>query len=301
MQKRGQITLVLILVVFIIIILCVVFYISSTIRSGSGQSATYKAVATPLDVTPIQIYMDSLVAEATKSGLEVLGGHGGYISQQQNKSFGEAGYKEYTNYSRAAIPLLIIDRDKDGIIENDENYSLPLKNITERLRRYLVIQIANVSNFSSLEDRGYVVNAPNISYAEIDFDFSMANPGYSSYKVNVTVSADDRDTAIELQYPILVSKRDSRTELLHFKSMVYIPLKSISSNVTNLVSEIAKQQIYTFDLAACAKYSAVRNIYVTELQHYVYVVRFIANISQSYNYTFQFALRNVTVDGKCPA
>lgn len=293
--------MVLILVVFIIVILCIVFYISSTIQRSGGQSATYKAVATPLDVTPIQIYMNSLLAEVTKSGLEVLGGHGGYISQQQNKSFGEAGYTEYVNYGTTSIPLLIIDKNGDGTIQNNENYSLPLKNITERLRRYVVVQIANLSNFSSLEDRGYVVNAPNISYAGIDFDFSRANPSYSSYRVNITVSADDKDTAIELQYPVLVSKRDSRTELLHFKSMVDIPLKSISSNVTNLVSEIARQPIdYTFDLAACAKYSAVRNINVIEFQHYVYVVRFIANLSPSYNYTFQFALRDVTLNGKCP-
>ena len=297
MQKRGQLTAVLVLVVFVVTILGMTVYINSIVTEKRSETAVYIATAIPLDSAPVQEYVDSLLSYVTLSAVEVIGAHGGYISQQPDLSFGEQGFADYTIFEGKPVPYLIIDKDADGTIDQNEINTLPLENITERLRRYVAVKLTNYTNFTSLENRGYMVAKPNITYRNINFNFSKAVTSYSQQSVNVTVSALSKDVLFEVQYPILVSMREAKTEIMNFQVRLNVPLRNINTNVTNLISEFASNNRYSID---CEKYSAAKSVSVTKLDKNTTVIRFVAVVSPDYNYTFQFAVRNVTVEGGCP-
>ncbi|MFH0979078.1 MAG: hypothetical protein V1837_07305 [Candidatus Woesearchaeota archaeon] len=300
MQKRGQITIILVLVVFIVIILSIVIYLNSVKSQRGIETSTYKAVGSPLDATPIKLYLDSVFAQTVEHSLATIGVNGGYISINVNESYNETGFPDYVIYEGSKIPYYTRDWDLSGSVTPNEVRFLPLQNITDRLRRYVLFWVGNQSNFSFFREHSYIVYAPNISFQAISYNLTKASLSYTKARLNLSVNANDEDVAFMLSYPIIVLKREGSTELVDFTDIVPYPLKDVYQNISFLLNEIVSEQPLPYDLAAnCNKYTAVNDIRLTDLGASGLIVNFSRIISPDYNYTFRFGLRDVSVTGEC--
>jgi hypothetical protein len=298
MQKRGQLTIVLVLVVFMMLVLGISFYINSLIKEKNSEKAAVKSTSATLDAGPINEYVQSVFADVALAGIGRIGMYGGYISPEGNLTFIEDS-APFSNLipDGTFIPYYI--KNDAGFLNR---YDPPLEDITEKLRRYIAYEILNHSNFTVFEDRGYVVQHPNVSLPDKAYNFTRTNVSFSPNLMNVTVLAETAGIYIYLDYPIAVSKREASTQLLSYEYSVPIPLKAIHSNISVLLGEIISNLPGPYDMSAdCDKYTAAMWINTTSypLPRTDTLVRFVARITPQHNFTFQFLVDDVAVVGKC--
>jgi hypothetical protein len=283
MQKRGQISVVILLAVFVTLVLAVTLFIRSTIYENASEASTLRTLRSSLDIQPVNSYVSSCLQQVTRQALLKVGAQGGYLDPAGSPDYGEGGATNYTSYNSTLIPYYVID---------GENRILPIGNITERLRRYLAVEVQDCLDFTIFEERNYNISGPVINYSAIGFNFSRTVTNYSTSRVNVTVVLSTRDTTFFLQYPILVSHRTSRNELLHFQYAEPVPFSRIHENVTFLAQEILNNDPY--DLSAnCNSYMANQIDVLNST-----IIRFTVNITDDEKYAYQFAV-NATVTGSC--
>jgi uncharacterized protein (UPF0297 family) len=283
-EKRGQLTVAIVIVVFVILILGVVMYFTSMMHEKGIETTTYKATTTTLDTNMIKSYVDSCVDQVTRKGLLTLGQHGGYLNPSGDPAYGESGCENYTSYNGSLICYYLI---------GDIIYVPELANLTERLRRYTAVELSNCLNFSYFYIREYKIYTPNIDYASIGFDFNQALTNYSLIPVNISVLANKDDVAFEITYPIRVNKKDARKDLVNFEQRVAAPLKALHQNATALVIDVVSNQPYDMS-EHCDMYTAVSKILFINNT----VIRLIADVSNA-PYVLDFAIKDTQFSGEC--
>ena len=77
MEKRGQVTVFIIVGIVILLAASIIIYIT---RGSDLKEFTPVAVNDlPTEIAPIQLYMDSCIERELKAGLRLIGAHGGYV------------------------------------------------------------------------------------------------------------------------------------------------------------------------------------------------------------------------------
>jgi len=79
MQKRGQVTIFIILGIVVVVALAMVFVFKSEITEFFSELGEGKVIV-PEQLQPIQTYLDECVGDITSDGIDILASQGGYIN-----------------------------------------------------------------------------------------------------------------------------------------------------------------------------------------------------------------------------
>lgn len=86
MQKRGQITVFIIIGIIIIAVFGFVYWVGAEVTRIKLETQVNRIVDALLATTPLNYYVTLCVDEAAKNGLKLIGEHGGYISNDEMDS-----------------------------------------------------------------------------------------------------------------------------------------------------------------------------------------------------------------------
>lgn len=283
-MKHSQITLVMMVVLLVFLALAAVIFVNSTVRENRAQTTSLKSAAAPVDVKLVRAYVESCLRDVSLKSLVLAGRQGSYFSPLGNSTYADPGCKNYTSYNGTLLPLFVA---------GDSYYVPQLGELTERLRRYVAVEVEKCLDIPGLRERNYYVSIPDVDWQAIGFDFDLANVQYSSTAVNVSVFPGQDDIVFQLEFPILVEKGGSRSILTDFIASLDIPLMAIHQNVTALCSQLVAEESYDLSLH-CPEYSSVSKILFLNST----LVRFVHNASGR-EFFFDFGVNDSGLSGEC--
>ncbi|MBI4452564.1 hypothetical protein HY637_03985 [Candidatus Woesearchaeota archaeon] len=331
MKKRGQITIFLIIGLAILILFGVFYYFKSYSTKSALEAAPDKR-ASESDI--VKAYVESCIKNVAEEALfEKIGEQGGYTDVNANPKYGESGttgssispsyvlfqgenvpyyleaYCQQTDCAQySATPPYDCAKQVCRAWKTYEN--LPtLDAINKKLANYIAVEFEDCFKENIFEDIGIKIEKPNVDYAAINFDFSRSN-------VNVEVSFNEGDTSIKMAYPLLISKGDTKSKLDSFIVVLPIRLKPMFEGSQAVVDEMKafieglSDTDYVADVpflieqSKCATYikKDLTNLY-TKASDSAKIVQFV-DFSTFYNYywnsyIFQFAVKNIKLEGNC--
>lgn len=83
MQKKGQITVIMIMIILLLMIFGVMYYLRTSVTERKGEFALAQQKLSQERIQPINDYITSCLDISTKTALDYLGKQGGYLYQSQ--------------------------------------------------------------------------------------------------------------------------------------------------------------------------------------------------------------------------
>ena len=163
-----------------------------------------------------------------------------------------------------------------------------LESIKEKLSNYIIVEFEKCFNANNFEDIGLEVTKP-VS------------------KVNADINLNEEDMSINLEYPLIIARGEAKTNLDSFKVTLPVRLKALYDSAITLVAKAKSTQPNEYDLTPdCSSYdkNGLTNVYVKNADNGAKEIIQLIDFS-TYNgkylksYTFQFAVKNVKVEGGC--
>lgn len=228
-NRKAQITAYIVIGAIILLSAIVIIYYNSVAVKSQITAQPYSNEA-PLEMKPVQSFVDSCLASVSEQGLRELGRHGGYVDLSRNN----------VQINRA------VPTESDGVnfLNNDVAYWWYLKSNNE---------CKGACEFSSKRPKLYKTSgSPSIEgqledYTEEhlhecldDFNSFTAQGMKISDLGNSTVSVNvrDSDIVVNLDYPINIEQTGVSHRLSKFSSVLPINMKRIFFVATN-ISEVA--------------------------------------------------------------
>lgn len=300
MEKRGQITIFLILGLVVIIIIGFSVYITKF-----GEKKKSAAAAKSLeskDAEIVKAYAETCLKMASEDALfSRIGLHGGYISPGGAPEYGEGGVASPspTTFLGNKVPYYLEGVDTGGAVSY--NIFLPdLAAIKKKLENYIAVEFEKCFTAGDFKDIGMNVTKPAIDYQQIGFDFSKTI-------VNVDVSLNEDDVSVHFTYPLTVKVYGTEAKYESFRVALPIRMKILYDSAAELVENIKNAQPYAYDISQyCGNYdkNGLTNIYLklndSGAKEIIQFVDF-STYEQNYfnSYIFQFAVKNANVTGSC--
>lgn len=295
-MKRGQITIFILLGILIVLAIGAAIYF----MSGEDEIPASDNLVT-LERQSIEAYVTTCLKDVGRKGIYLIALHSGYLDPSGEQKYGEPGdgFPTVSHYFANQIAL--------SYVINGQTTSLRTKQSLEYvLQNYVVVELEQCLNFTFYEDAGITVESPSIDWDEINFDFSKAIVGYSSATVNSSVSINPSNVLVEVSYPLRFAKGDIVLRLEDFVVLLPVRLGMLHSISEKLVNNIVRQQPYSIS-ADCEQYNSpdeLVNVYfVPNAYARSYAIRVVDAKplvdSGELPLRFQFALKNVQVNGEC--
>lgn len=236
-QKRGQITFFILL--GIIILFSVGLFIF--LNKQSKPSIDYTDYS---DADTIQLYYENSLRIVTDDCFYDIGLHGGFIDPAVAAFYGDSVHAGVisTEYSGEYVPVYITDVDR---------YDIPsISEIEERLEKYILVKFYNSIDLDSFRKQDINVIGPSV-------DFSS---GYNipPEEVSIDVKIRDNDIIVNLEYPFIIDRNNSRTIIKDFSyrapfrfKLVYNAIVDTNKGVLDAISDkwkIEEMQDNTFYL-----------------------------------------------------
>ncbi|HIH42865.1 TPA: hypothetical protein HA246_04425 [Candidatus Woesearchaeota archaeon] len=235
LQKRGQITVFIIIGVIVLFSTGTIFYIRSQITEQKISTEKEPVIReVPGQVKVVSQFVEACIKQKAVEGLAALGEHGGYVDldsgymQENNILFKqqlfaptESDYVDLFENSNANIPYWYYLKSKNKFVNTCEYasnkpklkksgtakspyYSKDAAAIDAQLENFIITGVnACVGDFSELKERGYDVERAG------------------EIKVQTTVA--DQDVRFLVQMPLKINYQGSVTEINEF--YIKIPLK----------------------------------------------------------------------------
>ena len=247
-----------------------------------------KTVISATELASIKTYVEDCLKKVSEDALfDRIGRYGGYISLS-----GEYGGLE--------APPTIIYLGKDYPILYDYNdgnrkfYNLSVGDVKKEISKYVAVEFENCLNLSIFENV-YNITKPVLSYKDI----------------NISINIGDID--IEINYSVILQKKDSEGKLVNFKTNLPIRLGLIYNNITmNLLKNISNYNYpeqYNFsDCDEIIPNGCTNNpstiskiIFIETIDDVAGVIIIEDNRTRQYakSFDFQFGLFNVNITGGC--
>ena len=299
MEKRGQITIFLILGISIVLIIGLSYYA----KNAKDKGALIKDINKKVDNTDIiKVYAENCLKKVSEEALFQVGEHGGYINPNGDERYDEQGVP--SNYPTALflgekLPYYIQSLTALGITTYN-TYVPDLSTINKKLTNYIAVEFEKCFNASVFESLGINITNPVVDYQAINFDFSKTN-------VKVDVSLNANDVSVRLNYPLTVKKGGAETELDTFMVTLPIRLKALYESAASLVENIKNSQPNAYHITSdCGAYdkNGLTNVYLKNSDNAPNeIVQFVdfSTYKEKYfkSYIFQFAVKDVNVQGYC--
>ncbi len=303
MKKRCQISVFLVLGIVIIIIGGLYFYISNySAKTQSVRSLKERTEVSDTDI--VKNYAETCVQSISKEALfKKIGLQGGYIDPNGNANYGEDGVPPDepvpTSFDGAVVPYYIEGIEFLGVTQYNA-YLPDLDSISKKLANYIAVEFENCFDANLFAGIGINITKPLVNYADVDFDFSKT-------PVNVAVSINEEDVTVRFNYPLTIKQYGTETKLESFSATLPIRLKALYGSADLLAGRIKDKQPGQYDITSdCADYdtNGLTNVYLknsangpNEIVQFVDHSTFYEDYLNAY--FFQFAVKNVNVNGGC--
>lgn len=145
MEKRGQVTIFIIVAILLIAIVAF-FYISS-----NSSNSSLGAEQIPSNIEPVYRDFQSCFEKASDEGIHYIATHGGYY---------EVPYETSIRYFTEEIPYYFLD----------SKGHIPSRNLVEKeLSKYISDNLKDCFNLENYKEKGFSINGKNYSiFANID-------------------------------------------------------------------------------------------------------------------------------------
>ncbi len=289
MKKRGQLSIVLIVVVMLAIILGFSYYIYN---SGSAKKSAIvsKSSSQAKDSDLVRVYAENCLKAASEDALfNRLGLLGGYIDSKENAEYGERGIPESqaVQYAEFKLPYA--------------PYATPLQtaDIEKKMENYVIVEFEKCFNKNKFRDIGIAVKKPEVNYQMEGFDLSRTDVG-------IKVQLNDEDVSVQLKYPLNVKINDAESKIENFNAAVPIRFKELYESSKQFVDNAMAAQPEAYALSSrCNEYNknGLTNVYVLDNGARGRVIRFVDFSTYQNNYfksfVFQFAMKDAKIEGEC--
>lgn len=282
MQKRGQISIFLMLGIVILIIGGLFFYLSTSSANKKSEINIAETGATNADI--VKAYAESCVKMISEDALfNRIGLQGGYISPSGDAEYKEEGApmqsQPSASYQNNAVPYYL----------NGNNVYTPVLNdIKNKLANYIIVEFEKCFNAKIFEDIGINIIKPS---ADIIVDASL----------------NEEDVSVTLDYPLTIKIEKTETKLDSFGIVLPIRVKALYDSAVAMANRIKTAQPNAYDMSFdCGIYdkNKLTNVYLKNSNDgkakIIQLVDFSTYQEKYFNsYIFQFAVRNVAIEGSC--
>ncbi len=90
MQKRGQVTIFIVLGIVILVVFGLLFFLKGKVVESSFEDEM-NALAVPAQLEPVKEYLDVCLRDVTRDGIRLMGEQGGYIEIPEDNDFSYGG------------------------------------------------------------------------------------------------------------------------------------------------------------------------------------------------------------------
>jgi hypothetical protein len=197
-QKKGQITLFIILGIVLIVSFSLVFYLFQS-NTGRGESEIQQIQSFELSTSPIKSYVDSCLQNTATEAIDYIGKHGGYYDLDQTYSTNSAPYNTAYYFYRDinSMPSInIIEKELSNYINDNLFFCL--------------------QNFVIFEEQGF-----NIDMEEI----------------KSKVSLHENNAVFNLEMPLKIKREDQQKTMESFTVNINSRLKKMIDSASILTSE----------------------------------------------------------------
>lgn len=272
MQKRGQITVFIIIGLVLVISLIIVFSIAGSRQASELKSSVAEATIGSVETTVIRTYIENCLKTTSQDAVfSKIGLHGGYLKEEEGVSYAQYRDNEITYY----IPYYL-----DGAA-----ISIPaLSNIEAEAGKYVAAEVDKCIDFNMLKDLGY-----NVTKAD---------------EIKVSFKINKADISVSMQYPITAKKESSIAELSQFNVALPIRLGLLYEKANEMANAIKaakeSQPPQVYDISQrCSMFDNDVNVYFKNNE----IVQLVDFKTFYYKYThsfiYQFAIRNAGFSGEC--
>lgn len=294
MEKRGQITVFMLIGVAILIIVSLVLFTKGATQKKEMESSVEKVSGEEFDAVPVKRYFSRCVAQIVEDLLfDVIGLQGGYV---------DLDLVQHTDFDYGAA-----DGGAPGVVVYPVPYYLigpvshvpELDEIKQNIVDYIGLEIDNCLDSDVFDELAYDVIPEG------------------SLNVNVSINLDD--ITILINYPLDLKKGTSLTKLNDFRVIMPLRLNFTYSIVSRLVEDLkslAQDSENPYDLEGnCEKYNSSSGsqpgvlimikqiedgddilIRILDFDTYFYDV-FVGHYRK--RFILQFVVKDIYLDGDC--
>ncbi|MBU1854137.1 MAG: hypothetical protein KKF89_00305, partial [Nanoarchaeota archaeon] len=227
-QKRGQITIFVILGIVLLIVAGGFLYMRSQAIDDQGQQEVDEL--TPQEFGHVKKFVDTCVYEIAKEGLMIIGEKGGYVNPLQSGVMAVPGFPtkgngfEFAPQTNLLIPYWYYMSSADSCVTNcDFESKQPMlsgnsvNSIESQLRRYVANNINNcLKDFEDFKEQGLDIER--------------------SEKVDVIIIIGDESIVITLDNSLTIKQDDQLVTISKFTAELDVKLKQMYELATQIVN-----------------------------------------------------------------
>ncbi|MBS3148369.1 hypothetical protein J4219_05775 [Candidatus Woesearchaeota archaeon] len=300
-MKKGQITVFIILGILILFSIAIASYLHQRQTRTPTQITTLPETVDPQIITD---YVNSCIKKVAQEGVYKLAAQGGYLNPKGATRYGDEGdfLPVHYYFGPSVVPYAV-----NGTSAN----FTPLSAITAKLSRYIAQELPSCFDFSTFEDKGYIVEQPAADWEALNFSFKDLTLDYTASRPSFTAlpRLETNDIAIGVTYPMKFVSDDVSFELKDF--FITLPLRfalvhKIANQIALKTVEQTRLKQPLIMLEVCSDLSAqdrMINIYTLPSPYTKEVLVQIVDskpIEQGLApLKYQFAVRNAFIMGEC--
>ena len=217
MNKRGQVTIFVIVGIVIVISVFLVFYF---LGDRIKRQTEVEAVFDESSLEPLQDYVGDCIEKHGNEAIELIDKGGGNI---------EPGF--YQMYHQEKLNLLCYTEEYNACVNRRPFLS---SYIEEEINNYLLEKLSECVDLSAIRNEGYTVQEGDI---------------------DVQTSIGKYNTIINVDYPITIIKGDNSISENRFSKTFNVPLGKILEAVKDIIefdSDVNRLPIFNFDVVSYA-------------------------------------------------
>jgi len=251
MQKRGQVTIFLIMGIVILAVFASIFYITSLVQKEELKAEAEELPVTFRAKTPVQSLVESCLRNTAIPGIYLLGIQGGVIYPDE--------------------PELILLTENNII---NYGYLNGINQFSERkmerdLNRFLEESLPSCLDFSILEDQAIIVE----ERGELKADVKIRN----------------RDLRVDLEYPLDVTIGGDVSHLEKYSVLVKIPISELIAEAEKIIEQ-HKQNPGQINFGFLATLDTFVSVLPYSDDTIIYSVSDIQTVIDGAPFTFMFAI-----------
>ena len=284
MQKRGQVTFFMVIALAIVIIVGLYYYMAKY-NAKSKSSRIIKENTDFTSANIVKIYVESCLKSVSEDAIfNRIGVHGGYIDPKISMPI-----EQQTPFLDNSVPYYLEANCPDSICSNFKEYFPDDNIIIKELTKYIRLEFEKCFDTKVFENVG--LNVTKLT---------------DNSKIGVNLN--EEDVTIKLNYPITIIRKGTETNIDSFAVTLPIRLKSLYSSSISLIEKIKNLQSnkYTITPDDCKSFdkNGLTNVYVKNSDNgpkeIIQFVDFSTYKEKYFNsYIFQFAVKNIKIEGSC--
>ena len=291
MQKKGQITFFLVTAVVILLFAGIYFY-SKNYNTKTISDDIIQSKLEPGYADALKAYAESCIRMTGAEALfNRIGLNGGYIDPDGDPEYGEEGLPQNAPppalYLDNKVPYYLQKASEAGSETAYDTFVPSLDWIGRKLGNYIAVEFEKCFDTGVFEDTGLNIIMPRKD-------------------IRVNVDINENDIYIKLEYPLTIKKGSVQTKLDSFAATLPIRLKALHDSATAIIENIKNSQPNSYNITQdCRIYdkNGNTNVYARELGQGTKIIQFYdySTYLEHYvnTYIFQFAVKDVNVDGSC--